>query len=98
LTHQSVRFEETNVDHQVLKNENILKFVHEVHAASSETVRLSYQELIKESVGGKKMKVSDLVKKLTDIAKFNEADYHLNTQQAGGGSRKNKQLCLTVRR
>ncbi len=45
-----------------------------VHAASSETVRLSRQEFIKELVGGKKMKVSDLVNKLTDIAKFNESD------------------------
>ena len=64
-----------------------------VHAASSETVRLSCQELIKELVGGKKMKVSDLVKKLTVIAKFNEADDHLNAhaQRNGGGSRK-KQL------
>jgi len=39
------------------------------------------------------MKVSDLVKKLTVIAKFNEADDHLNAhaQRNGGGSRK-KQL------
>jgi hypothetical protein len=61
-----------------------------VHAASSETVRLSCQELIKELVGGKKMKVSDLVKKLTVIAKFNEADDHLNAhaQRTGGGIRK----------
>ena len=61
-----------------------------VQAASSETVRLSCQELIKELVGGKKMKVSDLVKKLTVIAKFNEADDHLNAhaQRTGGGIRK----------
>ena len=64
-----------------------------VHAASSETVRLSCQKLIKELVDGKKMKVSNLVKKLTVIAKFNEADDHLNAhaQRNGGGSRK-KQL------
>ena len=36
------------------------------------------------------MKVSDLVKKLTVIDKFNEADDHLNahTQRTGGDSRK----------
>jgi hypothetical protein len=66
-----------------------------VHAASSETVRLSCQELIKELVGGKKMQVTDLVKKLTAIAKFNEADEHLNTQRNGGGSRK-KDLAVSV--
>jgi hypothetical protein len=49
-----------------------------VHAGSSETVRLSCQELIKELVGGKKVKVSDLVKKLTVIAKFNKSDDHLS--------------------
>ena len=39
------------------------------------------------------MKVSDLFKKLTVIAKFNEPDDHLNAhaQRTGGGSRK-KQL------
>ena len=39
------------------------------------------------------MKVSDLVKKVTVIGKFNEADDHLNAQaqRIGGGSRK-KQL------
>jgi hypothetical protein len=42
------------------------------------------------------MKVRDLVKNLTDIAKFNESDDHLNAQQAGGGSLKNKQFGLTV--
>jgi hypothetical protein len=65
-----------------------------VHTASSETVRLSCQKLIKELVGGKKMKVSDLVKKLTVIAKFNEADDHLNAhaQRNGGGSRKKSNL------
>ncbi len=54
---------------------------------------LSCQELIKKKVGGKKMKVSDLVKKLTVIPKFNEDDDHLNAhaQRNGGGSRK-KQL------
>ncbi len=41
-----------------------VQFLMTVHAASSETVRLSCQELIKELVDGKKMKVSDLVKKL----------------------------------
>ncbi len=47
------------------------------------------------------MKVSELVKNLIDIAKdspkFNEVDNHLNSQEAGGDSRKNNQLGLTVR-
>jgi len=67
-----------------------------VHVASSETVRLSCQELIKELVGGKKMNVSDLVTRLTDIGKLNDAADHLNTQKTGGDSLKKQQLGLAV--
>ncbi len=78
-----------------------MKLLMSVHVPSSQTVRLSYQELIKKLVVTIKMKVSDLVKNLIDIAKdtpkFNEVDNHLNSQQAGGDSRKNNQLGLTVR-